>query len=215
MSVSLPNGSAISIATTYGTAVSFTILTNANPAVATATGHGFADGDVLEVTSGWGGLTGQVVRVSGVTANTFNLEGVDTTDTIKFPAGAGIGSVREITGWAQILQIANTATSGGDMQFATISHLESDNEYQIPTQATPVKVDLTINDDPTLAGYIAVKAAAKTKKPYALRNLLPTGSVLYYNSYAALNEIPSMDKGAPMAVKASFSLISAPVRYAS
>lgn len=99
-----------------------------------------------------------------VTANTFNLEGVDTTDTIKFPAGAGIGSVREITGWAQILQIA-TATSGGDMQFATISHLESDNEYQIPTQATPVKVDLTINDDPTLAGYIAVKAAAKTKSP--------------------------------------------------
>ena len=50
----VPTGTLFSVATTFGSAITVTAVTNANPAVCTATAHGLSNGDLIEVTSGWG-----------------------------------------------------------------------------------------------------------------------------------------------------------------
>lgn len=215
MSVSLPNGILIALATTYALAKSVTALSNASPAVATSEAHGLLEGDYVEVTSGWSKLNGRVVRVGDVTTDTFELEGIDASDVNLYPAGTGVGAVRKIMAWQQITQVMDATTSGGDMQFATYSFLESDFEAQLPTQSSAQSLTLSVADDPALAGYQALRAASDQRTVRALRLTFPSGAISLYNGYASFNETPSMTKNQVMACQGTFSLMSKPVRYAA
>ena len=110
MAAKLPDGAIVSIATTYGTAKVVSAITNASPGVVTAATHGFANGDLVTMTSGWSNLNNRVVRVAGSAASAFNLDGQDTTSTSLYPAGSGVGTVTPITAFQQITQIMGFAT---------------------------------------------------------------------------------------------------------
>lgn len=214
MAVALPNGVTIALATAYGSALTVSALSNANPASATSTAHGLSDGEVVAVTSGWAKLNGRVVKVDEIDANTFTMVGIDSSDTGDYPSGSGTGSVMEITTFTQITQIMDISTSGGEMQFTTFSFLESDFETQLPTQSSPMTMTMQIADDPALAGYIAVKAAAESRAVRALKITYPTGAVTYFNGYVSFNETPTFTKNQVQVVTATFNLLSRPVRYA-
>ena len=87
MSIQLPNGATVAIASGYAAALAISAISNAFPAVATTAANTFAIGDFVELTSGWGNLTNKVVRLSAATATTATLEGIDTTSLVRFPAG--------------------------------------------------------------------------------------------------------------------------------
>lgn len=214
MAAKLPDGAIVSIATTYGTAKTVSAITNANPGVATSTAHGLVNGDIVSFTSGWSNLNNRVVRVAGSVANAFNLDGLDTSSTSLYPTGSGTGSVQAITAFQQIAQIMGFSTSGGDQQFATFSFLEQNFETQIPTIFSAQSLSIDIADDPSLAGYIALKAASDARAIRALKIAMPDGSFILYQGYVSLNETPTVSKGQVMQVKATFSLQSRPVRYA-
>ena len=211
----LPDGAIVSLATTYDSAKTVSALTNATPGVATSTAHGYADGDIIVMSSGWSNLNNRVVRVDGQTANTFEIEGIDTSSTTLFPTGSGTGTATEITAFTQITQIMGFATSGGDQQFATYSFLEQNFETQIPTIFSAQSITIDIADDPSLAGYIAIKAASDARAVRALKIAMPDGSTIYYNGYVSFNETPTVSKGQVMQVKATFSLLGKPTRYAA
>jgi hypothetical protein len=215
MAARLPDGAIVSLATTYGTAKTVSGISNANPGVATSTAHGLANGALLSVVSGWSNLNSRIVRVAGSATNTFNMDGIDTTSTTLYPAGSGAGTVQEITGFTQISQIMGFSTSGGDQQFATFSFLEQGFETQIPTITSAQSISIDIADDPTLPGYIALKAASDARAVRALKLAMPDGSFILYQGYVSLNETPTVTKGSVMQVKATFSLQAKPVRYAS
>lgn len=215
MAARLPDGAIVSLATTYGTAKTVSGISNANPGVATSTAHALANGALLSVVSGWSNLNNRIVRVAGSATNTFNLDGIDTTSTTLYPSGSGGGTVQEITGFTQISQIMGFSTSGGDQQFATFSFLEQGFETQIPTITSAQSITIDIADDPTLPGYIALKAASDARAVRALKLAMPDGSFILYQGYVSLNETPTVTKGSVMQVKATFSLQSKPVRYAS
>lgn len=213
MAAQLPNGALIYIAGSYGTKADITAITNANPAVATAASHGLSKGDYVEITSGWNKLNECVYRVGAVTDSTFELEGVDTTDTSKFPDGTGIGSLRKIASWVQIQQITETSTDGGDAEYTEYEFLEDDFKRRIPTGYSAMSINLTIADDPSLPGYAVLKQAKTTRNLYAIKMQLPNSSELLYNGFVSLNETPTTNKGEIMTVSASLSLNSQPVRY--
>lgn len=215
MAVSLPDGATLALATTYGPPIAVTAVSNAASAVCTAAGNNLANGDLVEVNSGWSKINARIARISNAQAGSFALEGLDTTDTDKFPAGSGTGTVRKITARQQIQQILETNSSGGEMQFTKYSFMENDFESQLPTTSSAQSLAINIADDPTLPGYIALKAAAESRASRALIVALPNKSTLLYNGVFSLDETPSLTKGQVMAVKASFSLQSRPVRYAS
>lgn len=215
MSVRLPNGTTFAIASGYGAPVTVTALTNASEAVATAT-NTFTAGDFVEVTSGWSRLNGKVVRVKAATGTTFTLESIDTSSTVNYPAGSGVGSVRKVSGWTQIQQVLTTSTSGGDQQFATYQFIEADQETRIPTTKSAAGLDLSVADDPSLPGYIALSVANDDRDPRALKCSLSNGSFILYNAYCSLNKTPSMTSNQVMACAATLSFLNAdPVRYAS
>ncbi len=62
MSVQLPNGSIVSIASTYGTLKTMSAISNAAEAVATLeASHDVVENDILEITSGWSKLSGRIL----------------------------------------------------------------------------------------------------------------------------------------------------------
>lgn len=215
MAVSLPNGVIFSIGTALGAAKPVTAISNANPAVASSSAHGLANGAIILVSSGWQQINDRLMRVANQAAGTFNLEDLDSTDTTMFPIAGGAGSVKEVTAFTQITQVLESSTSGGEMQFATFSFLENSFESQIPTQSSAQSITLSIADDPTLAGYQALKKASDKRAAVPFKAQMPNGSVILYYGYVSLNPTPSMTKGSVMACAATFSLMSPPVRYAA
>ena len=215
MAVSLPNGAVISIASTYEAADTMSALTNADPAVFTATGHGFSEDDIVEVTSGWSRLNGRIMRVAVTDANTGDLEGFDSTDTTKYPSGSGTGSLRKISAWTQITQILESTTSGGEQQFTTYAFLEDDTERQIPTTKSAQVITLQVADDQALPHYAVLVSADEARTPVAIRVLLPSGAILLYNAYVTINKTPSLTRNEVMAVQVTLSLSAEATRYAS
>lgn len=215
MSLRLPDGATISIATTYGAAKTVSAVTNANPAVATSAAHGLVNATLVEVTSGWNKINNSIRRIANSVAGAFDFEGLDATDTAKYPAGGGIGSVRAITAFQQIQQIIGLSTTGGEQQYANTKLLENDFETQLPTYFSAQSLTLDIADDPSLPGYIALKAASDAGTQRAIKLQLKDGSFLLYNGIVSLNETPSLNAGEVMKVVATIALQGRPVRYAS
>jgi hypothetical protein len=213
MSVSLPNGAIIGIASAYGAVTPITVLTNASPAVATATAHGYANGDFIEITSGWSRLTNKVVRITGITANTFNLEGIDTTLTTIYPAGTGIGSARKVTGYTQLAQILSSSSSGGEQQFLEYQFLESDSQKRIPTFKSAAGLTFSVADDISQPGFQLAVVANDDRLQRAVKITLPSASILSYNAFISVNKTPSLTVNELMACELTLSLQAEPVRY--
>ena len=216
MAIYIPNGSTISIASTYGTPTNTTAVSNATEAVATVvSATGITQGGILEVTSGWSKLNGRIARVKTLAALAATLEGIDTSNVNKYPAGSGIGSVRPITGWTQITQVLDSDTTGGDQSFASYSFLEDSTERQIPTNKSAQGFTLDLGDDASLPWFNLLSAADDDKVPRAIRVSLSSGSVIYYNCFCTINKTPSLKKNEVAKLRATFSLVADVTRYAS
>lgn len=215
MTVKLPNGGTFAIASAYGSTIVVTNITNADPAVVNSVGHGLANGDVIEITSGWAKLNSRIVRIANKTADTFELEGIDTSSTTAYPVGGGGGSVRQATTFIQLAQVLNTATSGGEQNFTSYQFLEDDEENEIPTNKSPRRLTLTLADDPTLPGYIESAKANEDRLLRAVRFSLAGGSFIYYNGFVSVNETPSTTQNEVMAVQWTLAMRGRATRYAS
>lgn len=215
MAVSLPNGSLVAIGSAVGTATAFTAITNANPAVATATAHGLSNGDVVIITSGWSRINGKVFRVANVAANTFELEGLNTVSTTIYPAGSGTGTWQKVTTFTQVTQILSSSSTGGEQRFLTYQFLEADNEVEIPTVKSGGGVNFEVGDDPSLAGYTALETANDDRVARAIRVSLANGAKLYYYGYVSINKTPSLTVNELMRVQVTVRFINEPVRYTS
>lgn len=216
MSITLATGTALSIASTYGTAVNMTALTNAAEAVATlAVGHGVVVGDFLEVTSGWDLLNSRIVRAKTVATNDITFEGINTVSTSNYPAGTGTGTIRRITAWTNIQQVQSFDTSGGDLNFADITTIVDRTQKQVPTTRSPQQLSMTVFDDATLAGQIAVQAASDASTTAAFRIVFPNGSRMVINGYWSIGSAPSVAVNAPLTNTIGFSAVALATRYAT
>ena len=221
MAITLSTGATISVAKTYvpaynvaGTTV--TQVTNANPAVASAT-NTLSNGAYVVLTSGWGLLDMRVVRVASVTGSTFALEGIDTSDTVKYPGGAtgGAGTFKKITAWTALSQVKAVSASGGAQQFADITAITDTVKRQIPTIKDAVNMTIDVFDDPTLAWYADVSVADEARAPYGLLMTFPNGSKLAANAYWSLLKVPTMATNEALMTQISLSYAAEPLRYST
>ena len=217
MSVYIPNGSVVHIASGYSDAQSMTAVSNADPAVATLeSSHSIATGDFMEMTSGWSKLENRIMRAGTVAGNNIPLEGLDATNTTLFPAGSGTGDIREITGWTQLLQILEFGGEGGEQQFLTYQFLESDAESRIPTFKSAVGVNIVIADDDTLAGYLLCQEANDDRLPRAVRITKPNGGLILFSAFITLAPMPTLEINTLARAQVTFSLENPePTKYSS
>jgi hypothetical protein len=216
MALTLPNGSSLAIASTYGASYDITAITNATEAVASVeVGHGLVAGDLVEVTSGWADLDGKIVRVKLVDTNEVTLEDINSTNLARYPAGSGVGSLRKITDTTAITQILSFATEGGDQQFYEYQFLEATVQRQIPSVRSPLTINMVLADDQSLPWFAAIKAASDARQPRALLMTLASGAKIYYNAFWSLNEVPTVTVNEAMGLQLSLALVTSPTRYAS
>jgi hypothetical protein len=216
MSYTLPVGGSLAIASTYGTAVTMSAITNATEAVATlAAGHNVVAGDILEVTSGWELLNNRVVRVKTVSTNSITFENINTTSTTFYPAGEGVGSVRRITAFTTITQVGAIAFSGGDQQFADTSSVFGRTDTQMPATRTPVVAEITIHEDPSLPFYSVIRTAQETGNPVALRVTGGNGSRTFHNGFVSMAQFTTLERNATEKRAVSFTGVAEPTRYAT
>lgn len=209
----LPNGAIVEIATGFDAAVAFTALTNAKPPVATAVGHTLANDDVVLINSGWSKITDRAVKVAGVATDNFQLAGLDTTDTNRYTANGGVGSVIPVTAWAQISKVSDFATSGGDQQFLTIGYLEDDDDRQVPTNRNPITLTITVEDQPTAAYVAAVEGYDESKELAVIRLKLRNGDQILYPGYVSITSTPTTSRNNQMTRTISVGLSGRPIRY--
>lgn len=121
MAFAIPNRSRVNVAKAYLAPIIFTAASNATECELTvASAAGILAGDVVEVNSGWLKLDNMVVRVKSVSGTKIVLEAFDTTNTAKFPAGTGAGTLRKIDSWITMPQVMTLSTEGGDQQTISI-----------------------------------------------------------------------------------------------
>lgn len=216
MAVTLAVGTTPSIASTYGTSVVMSAITNATEAVATlAAGHGVVAGDFLEISSGWSLLDGRVVRAKAVSTNDVTLELVNTTSTTNYPTGSGTGTIRRITAWTAITQVtSDIQTSGGDQEFADVTTLQDRTKRQIPTRRSPVELTMPVYFDNSLGWVATVRSAADTATATAVRLVYPNGSRTVGNAYWSMSDVPQINDST-LRANVSLTFSALPITYST
>lgn len=216
MAITLTTGSTLSVAKTYAASLSFSTATNASSCALTVVGSTIVAGDYVEVSSGWGLLDKRLVRAgAGTSATSIVLEGIDTSDTTKYPAGAGVGSVRKVSTWTQITQVRSISASGGQQQYADVTSIVDVVTRQIPTVRGAVEMTVDVFDDPSLTWYADVMKADEARTPYGMILAFPNGSKTVANAYWSLMRVPTMAQNEALMTQISLSYAAEPVRYAS
>jgi len=207
----VPTGTLFSVATTFGSNITVTAVTNANPAVCTATAHGLSNGDVIEVTSGWGRLNKRVFEVANVATNTFELEGEDTTDYQTFVSG----SFQVITFGASLTIAQNIAVSGGDTEFADVTTIHDLVRKRVPTIVSPMSLAMDNIFDLTDPGFIELNKAHKSKTKRAIRLRFGTGAKMVLTGYASAAGVPTGQAQGVVQMKMAIEAQNLPTVYAS
>jgi hypothetical protein len=213
---SFPNGTIFSLGTTYAAPKIISGISNANQGLASSTAHGFGDGDVLVISSGWPRLEGRVARADTILTDSFVLEGIDTSSTNIYPAGAGGGRAVKVTNFVPISQVTDSASSGGEQQFYQWIYVEDGQQRQRPTFKNARSLQLTLDYDPDLAWHNALLNADLINTPHVLMASLPNNSKIYYNMYVSFDGEPTFTANVNQQVVATFSYANPrSTRYAS
>lgn len=216
MALKLPNGAQLAIATGFGAAKVISAFSNANPGVMTLeASHGIATGELFRVANGWWKTNGRVFKAGTVATNDVPVVDLNTTNTSRYPAGGGVGTVQEISGWQQIIGVLNFQTEGGEQQYTTVQELEAEDETRLPTNRSAMGLNLSVGDDTSLPWYQYAKDASDNGDPTVLRLLLKNGNFILYNGILTLNETPTTTVNQVMALNLTMSMQGRPVRYAA
>ena len=167
----ISNGQRVTLGSIVGVPTrTITVATNANPCVITSVAHGFSNGTVVRIT-GVGGMTElnstTPYTVASVTANTFELSGIDSSTFGLYTAGGNVFengtnfstlngqrfTVASVT--ANTFELASQSTSGFS---SYVSGGTATVNYQIAELATRLGVNYTCilehaNQQPPNATY--------------------------------------------------------------
>lgn len=159
MSVIIGRNVRVEVAKTFGTAKTVSDVSNAKPAVATSTAHGLAAKSVgyFDGVTGMTRLDGQAVRIAVPTADTFTLEGLNTT---TFPDYTG-GNFIPVTAWATLAEATSLSVPDGTADELDNTTLIDDDKQLLNglLNARTVAIAVNAQDVATEAGELIEDAA--------------------------------------------------------
>jgi hypothetical protein len=213
MALYFPEGSAQTFSQTFAAAKTITALSNANPAVATSVAHGYATGDEILLTSGYEDATDSVYKITVLTADTFSIDGLDTTNTGFFPVGTGAGTAQKITGWTTIPQVLTISGSGGDARFTDVQLLAKRNSLRIPTGFNATSITMSLAHDAANANYKTMLGISRNLSKVAFKQVISGGAVTYGYGYLSVSEMPALNSNQVNTVQAALTVIGRSISY--
>lgn len=185
MGYQLPNGSTVQQSKTLSAAANITGISNAVEPVVTLESaiSGLAAGDYVLINSAWVEFDNGVFLVKEVSDTSVTLaaaNSTDTTDTNRYPAGAGAGTMRRVIDWVALPYITDVATSGGDQQTTSFQPLQLDRAITLNTFKNGYTQAFTITHDSADAIRPLLEAADYSQEVVAVR---------FYNPRAAESRV--------------------------
>ena len=165
------------------------------------------------ITSGWEDLTDTVVKVTVLTADTFSLQGIDSTNTGFFPVGTGTGTAQKISGWTAIPQVLTISGSGGDARFTDVQLLAKRNALKIPTGFNATSITMSLAHDAANANYITMVGISRNLSKVAFKQVISGGSVTYGYGYMSVSEMPKLNNNQVNSVDAAITVIGRSISY--
>jgi hypothetical protein len=203
----------VSMQSAIATAVTLTSITKANPGVVTKVAHGYDDGDSLyfEVL-GMSQLNEKVVRVANSTADTFELEGVDTTDFDTFTSG----TAQAATLGTSITTALTVNGSGGEFDFIDTTTIHANTKTQIPGLPSAISYQFSHIWDAADAGLLAMQSASNVQAKRVFKFQFGSGGkVLLFAGYVGCSMLPGGQAQGLVTTSAVITMNGTPTYYAS
>lgn len=190
-----------------------TAITKASPGVATSTSHGYSNGDyVLLTISGMWQLDSRVVRVANQAANTFELEGIDTTLFDTFTSG----TAQVITFGTSISTATSISSSGGGFDFIDTTTIHGNSKTQIP--GLPAAATFSFDNiwDVSDTGLLAMKTASDSQAKKSFKFTFGTGGqIMVFNGYVGASLLPGGQAQQMVTTSTTITMDGTPSYYAS
>lgn len=203
----------VTMESAIATAKTLTAATKADPCVVTCTGHGLSDGAIvyIEAPAGMTQLNERAFRIANSATDTFELEGIDSTDFDTFTSATG----KEVTLGTTIASATTISASGGDFGFIDITTIHDSIKKQIPDIPNAIVYNMDHLWDMTDAGQAAMKAASDVQQKKTLQVTFANGKKMIFNGYVGYAGVPGGSAGAAVTSQAVFTLNGTPTYYAS
>lgn len=210
--VSTWSGVQVSMQSALGAAKTITAITKASPAVCTSTAHGLANGDFVKLTvAGMVQLDGRVFRIANVAANTFELEGVDSTLFDTFTSG----TAEAVTFGTSFNVFTSVNGSGGDFDFIDTTTIHATAKSQVPGAANAATFTFDAIWDPADTGLAAAKTASDSKAQRCFRLVWPNGRRAVFVGYVGASMIPGGQAQDKVTTQVSITAFGALSAYAT
>jgi len=175
----------LEVGLTYSAAKTVTAVTKANPGVATSAAHGLANGAVgyWSVAAGMVELDGQATRVYNQATNTFDLQGLDTTNYSTFTAG----TFTPVATWGTVSEAAGFNVGGGAANLLDDTRLTDAKTKNVNGLLGAQNVSISIKS-PTINGTALdfIETAARNQTICVFRITLHDGNVRVFKGVPSL-----------------------------
>lgn len=164
-------------------AVTITGISKAETAVVSAAAHGLANGDIVVIAAqGMTDLDGQIAKVANVTAGTFELIDIDSTEFGDFASG----TFSKVSSWIT-LGTARSLTSGSTTpdKIDATTLLDSEKQYLFGQSEAP-EISVQGLSDPLAAAAKVVEKHARGNLPLEFRVTMSDKSGRLFRGYASL-----------------------------
>lgn len=199
----------LKVAKTLASAKTITGITKASPGVCTSVAHGYASGDwiVLAVSAGMWQLDGQMARVIVLTADTFSLEGIDTTNFATHSAA----TCQKITAWEEFDNAQSWSLDEGNTDRPDISIMHKRRKQTMLGASGELTGSIDVISNPAQAAIVLIRAATRNQARMAQLLTFATGDVIGVNAEWAGGNAIKVDRGQVSTSKIDFSVVGEPV----
>ena len=188
--VSLWKSVQVDVESAAAAAVTIVGITKDNPAVVSFNGSLPSDGDYVRINAtGMSQVDGRVFRVANGASgspDTFELEGLDSTDFDTFSAG----DFEVLTFGTSMTTATGLQASGGDFDFIDITTIHDNIRKQIPGVASPAVYSFENLWDVTDLALVAFKTAADNQTLSGVRFTFANGQKVVFNGYIGATLLP-------------------------
>jgi hypothetical protein len=178
-------GVRVEISATYSTAIPVTALTKANPGVATAAAHGMSNDTVgyFDTIVGMVQLEGQAARTKNVATNTFEVQGLNTTNYSTWTSGNFI----PVATWSTLSEATSYEVGGGAAEKLDVTTLLDvvRKEEQGLLPVSNVTMNVIAQDTPS-AAMLLLESAVQTQGKVVVRITLANGAVRIFTGEPSL-----------------------------
>jgi len=195
----------VEVALTFDSPISPTAVTKANPAVATLTSHIVDTADVgyWTVTAGMVELAEQAVYCTDTDANTFTMNGLDTSGYSTFTAG----TLTTAATWGTISEAASYTVGGGAANALDDTRLMDVRTRNVAGLLAPQDLTVDVRNGVTQGSAMAFVEAAARNGTACLFRIAQGSTVL--RVYYGVPSVPGESTAAGQLASGQFNVIGA------